>query len=83
MRALTVDINNRMSPEELQRFKLVADKSLITKHLYSTENSIFDGKNNNIRRNEAGKQERNETSLNKNSINTQNHIKRPTLIQAE
>jgi serine/threonine protein kinase len=53
IRTLTVDINNRMSPEELQRFKLVGDKSHITKHLYSTENSIFDGRNNNIRRNDT------------------------------
>jgi hypothetical protein len=81
LRTLTVDINTRMSPEELQRYRLVGDKSNISKHLYSTENSIFDGKNNNIRRNEAKQIERHDTSLTKNSINTPSNLKRLTFMQ--
>ena len=83
MRSLTVDISNRMSPDELMRFKLVSDKSNITKHLYSTENSIFDGRNNNIRRNDSRQPDRHETSLTKNSINTPNNMKRLTFMQVE
>lgn len=51
LRTLTVDINERMNPEELNRFTLNGDKSVISRGLYSTENSIFDGRNNHIRRN--------------------------------
>ena len=54
LRSLTVDINDRMNPEELQRFVLSGEKSVITRALYSTENSIFDGRNNHInKKNEA------------------------------
>jgi hypothetical protein len=72
-----------MSPEELMRFKLVSDKSNINKQLYSTENSIFDGRNNNIRRNDGRQIDRHETSLTKNSINTPNNMKRLTFMQGE
>ena len=82
LRTLTIDINNRMSPQQLNRFKLVCDKSNITKQLYSTENSIFDGRNNHIRKND-GKVQRHDTSLTKNSINTPNAMKRLTFMQAE
>lgn len=50
LRTLTVDINERMSPEELLRYTLNGDKSVISRGLYSTENSIFDGRNNQIMR---------------------------------
>ena len=75
LRALAVDINERMSPEEIQRCTLLSDKINVNRHLYSTENSIFDGKNNNIRRGER------ETSINKNSISNQNHFKKMALLQ--
>lgn len=46
----------------------------MNRHLYSTENSIFDGKNNNIRRGDR------DTSINKNSIN-QNNFKKLAMLQ--
>lgn len=61
------------------------DRPNISKQLYSTEDSIFDGRNNTIRRNEAGIRgiDRHETSLNKNSINTPTNIKRMTFLQTQ
>ncbi len=73
-----MDINERMTPEEIMRFTLSADKSTnINRNLYSSnENSQFDGRNNHIRR----PLDRHETSLNKNSVNTPTNVKRMTLI---
>jgi serine/threonine protein kinase len=36
LRTLNIDINERMNPEEMQRYNLTADKVSINKHLYST-----------------------------------------------
>ena len=84
LRTLTVDINDRMSPEELQRFVLSSEKSVISRALYSTENSIFDGRNNHIRKNDVKERpDRHETSLTKNSINTPNTLKRLTFMQSQ
>ena len=80
LKTLTVDLTDRMNPEELQRFVLSNEKSVISRALYSTENSIFDGRNNHIRKGE--KPDRHETSLTKNSINTPNNLKRLTFMQA-
>jgi hypothetical protein len=83
LRTLTVDINDRMNPEELQRFVLSGEKSVISKALYSTENSIFDGRNNHIKKNESSSRpDRHETSLTKNSINTPSNLKRLTFLQS-
>lgn len=72
-----------MNPEELQRFVLTGEKSVITRGLYSTENSIFDGRNNHInKKNEAKDHNRHETSLTKNSINTPSNLKRLTFLQS-
>jgi hypothetical protein len=66
----------------MQRFVLNGEKSVISRTLYSTENSIFDGKNNQIRRNE-GRFDRHETSLTKNSVNTPSNLKRLTFMQSQ
>lgn len=78
VRTLAVDINERMSPEEMQRFTLNCDKVSVGRQLYSTENSIFDGKNNHIRR---GGERQHETSLNKNSITNTANFKKLALLQ--
>lgn len=80
VRTLSVDINDRMSPEEIQRFTLNSDKVSIGRQLYSTENSIFDGKNNHIRRGDRNDRQQ-ETSLNKNSITNANNFKKLALLQ--
>ncbi len=80
MRTLTVDINDRMSPEEIQRFTLNTDKVSVGRQLYSTENSIFDGKNNHIRRGDRNERQQ-ETSLNKNSVTNPSNFKKLTLLQ--
>jgi hypothetical protein len=77
VRTLAVDINDRMSPEEMQRFTLNSDKVSVGRQLYSTENSIFDGKNNHIRRGDRQQ----ETSLNKNSITNTANFKKMALLQ--
>jgi hypothetical protein len=60
-----------MSPDEIKRFRFSLDKS-VSKFLYTTENGIFDSRNNNIKRH----YDRHDTSLNKNSINTPTNLKR-------
>lgn len=71
-----------MSPEELSRYTLNSEKSVISRGLYSTENSIFDGRNNHIRKNEGKQFDRHETSLTKNSVNTPSNLKRLTFMQS-
>lgn len=88
LRTLTLDINERMSPEELQRFQLSSERSSNPSHLYSTEGTVFDGRNNSIRRNEMGKPaerqlDRHDTSLNKHSLTNQFQLKKATLLQSE
>lgn len=53
------------------------DKS-VSKFLYTSENTIFDSRNNNIKR----PYDRHDTSLNKNSINTPTNLKRMPLFPA-
>jgi hypothetical protein len=69
----------------MQRFTLSAEKSVISRGLYSTENSIFDGRNNHIRKNDGkfDRQDRHETSLTKNSVNTPSNLKRLTFMQQQ
>lgn len=68
-----------MNPEEILRLTLTSDKTNMPRQLYSTENSIFDGRNNNIRR--QGGVDRHETSLNKKSSNQPSHLKKLTMLQ--
>jgi hypothetical protein len=60
----------------MQRYSLSEERVSINRNLYSTENSIFDGKNNNIRRGE-----RQESSLNKNSMTTPGNFKKLSMLQ--
>jgi len=80
LKSLTVNINDRMGPEDVLRFNLTCDKVSMPKQLYSTEHSIFDGRNNNIRR-QAGNGDRHETSLNKKSTNQPSNLKKLAMLQ--
>ena len=54
MKTLTVNINDRMSPEELRGFSLgLGSKVSVGRTLCGSENSIFDGRNNHIRGHEG------------------------------
>lgn len=72
-KTLTVNINERMSPEELNRFSFIADKfdKQSTKGDLVSSNSISDQKNFLLKSNN-----RIETSLNRNTVNTPKNLKR-------
>jgi hypothetical protein len=68
-----------MNPEEILRFNLSCDRTSLPKQLFSTEHSIFDGRNNNIRHQA---QDRHDTSLNKKSINAPINFKKLVLLES-
>jgi hypothetical protein len=84
VRTLAVNLNARMSPEELQRFILSQDSIKANNEPHFNTNSIFDGRNNNIRGTDQGIRvsNRHDTSIAKNNVNTPPNERKATFIHS-